>query len=296
MFDGGSKLTKENAIHKREAELRLYLTFCRHFLKTEDLHFGYWANGLAVDLHNVPTAQEAHSQFIISHIPPGTKTILDVGCGTGKMASRLINLGYRVDGVSPSPFLTNLARQLFGDAFHIFECKFEDLDTENRYDLLIFSESFQYVETEAALRNCLKLLKEHGHLLVCDFFRTEAEGEGPLNAGPRLSHFYDLISRMAFQPVKDIDITEETAPTMDLVDGLLKNVGRPLWELALSTIERKRPLIFRFLKWRFKEKITRMERKHLSGAWDGEHFKQLKSYRLMLYRKNVSITPIRHRI
>lgn len=287
----GWKVAKENAIDKRGATLRLYLTICRHLLKTDDLHFGYWANGLEVDLHNVPAAQEAHSQFIISHIPSGAKTILDVGCGVGKMASRLIELGYCVDGVSPSPFLTNHARQLVGEEFHIFECGFEDLDTENRYDLLMFSESFQYVKTEPALQNCLKLLNEDGHLLVCDFFRTEADGEGPLNAGPRLSHFYDVISGMAFKPVKDIDITKETAPTMDLVDGLLKNVGRPIWELALSTIERKRPLIFRFLKWKLKEKIAQMERKHLSGAWDGAHFKRLKSYRLMLYRKDASITP-----
>ena len=283
-------MAKRNAIDNRDAWLRIYLTICRHLFKTDDLHFGYWANGLEVDLRNLPAAQEAHSQFVISQIPPGVRTVLDIGCGVGKMASRLIELGCRVDGVSPSAFLTNHARQLVGEEFHIFECKFEDLDTENRYDLLMFSESFQYVKTEPALQNCLKLLNEDGHLLVCDFFRTEAEGEGPLNAGPRLSHFYDVISGMPFAPVADIDITAETAPTMDLVDSLLKNVGRPIWALALSTIERKRPLISRFLTWMFKEKIARMERNHLSGAWDGAHFKRLKSYRLMLYRKDASIT------
>ena len=284
-------MVKENTIDKREADLRLYLAICRYLLKTEDLHFGYWANGLEVDLHNVPAAQEAHSQFIISHIPSETKTILDVGCGIGKMASRLIKLGYHVDGVSPSPFLAHHARQLVGEDFHIFECEIENLDTENRYDMILFSESFQYVKTEPALQNCLKLINEDGHLLICDFFRSEADGEGPLDAGPRLSHFYDVISGMAFKPVKDIDITEETAPTMDLVDGFQKNIGQPVWELALSTIERKRPLIFRFLKWKFKKKIAQMERKNFSGAGDGAHFKLLKSYRLMLYKKDTSITP-----
>ena len=48
--------------------------------------------------------------------------VLDIGCGVGKMASRLIELDYRVDGVSPSSFLTNHARQLVGEEFHIFEC------------------------------------------------------------------------------------------------------------------------------------------------------------------------------
>ena len=92
--------------------------------------------------------------------------------------------------------------------------------------------------------------------------------------------------------VKDIDITEETAPSMDLVDGFQKNIGQPVWELALSTIERKRPLIFRFLKWKFKKKIAQLEQKHFSGAGDGAHFKLLKSYRLMLYKKDTSVTPV----
>ena len=46
--------------------------------------------GEGMNAANLPKAQENHSNFIISHIPEGIETILDVGCGTGGLASELI--------------------------------------------------------------------------------------------------------------------------------------------------------------------------------------------------------------
>ncbi len=286
----GESVTKRRKIDNREAELRLYLAAGKQLLKTDDLHFGYWTDDLEVELFNLSRAQEKHSELIISHIPEETRTILDVGCGVGKMASRLIHLGYEVDGISPSAFLAEQARQLLGSKFCIFECRFEELHTDKRYDLILFSESFQYVKMERALQNCMALLNDGGHLLICDFFRTDADGESPLKAGPRLSRFYQIISGLCLQPVEDIDITKETAPTMDLADGVLQNIFRPIWELALMRLESSRPLLSRLLRWKYSKKIERLERRYFGGMWDAEHFRKFKSYRLLLYRKTPAPT------
>ena len=70
--------------------------------------------------------------LIISYIPDEAITILDVGCGVGRLALNLIESGYRVDCVSPNSVLTEYTRNLLGDKSFIFECCFEKIQTEKR--------------------------------------------------------------------------------------------------------------------------------------------------------------------
>ena len=62
----------------------------KYFLKLDHLHYGYWTKDLEVDIMNVRIAQENYANFLISHIPESGKKILDVGCGTGQIAKKLI--------------------------------------------------------------------------------------------------------------------------------------------------------------------------------------------------------------
>ena len=103
-----------------------------YFLKLDYLHYGYWTGGIEVDIANLRLAQEQYADFVSSHIPDGVKTIFDVGCGTGQIAKKLLDLGYRVDCVSPCPFLKKRASELLGNRSNIFECCYENLQTANR--------------------------------------------------------------------------------------------------------------------------------------------------------------------
>ena len=209
-------MKKHKKVDFREIGLEIALIFGKHFLKTEHLHYGYWPSDLETDLQNLPQAQKNHSNFIISHIPEGTRTILDVGSGAGCFTLKLINMGYQVDCVSPCSILTKHVSNQVGNNVTIFECTYEQLQTENRYDMVLFSESFQYINLEKALQNSVKFLNDGGYLLICDFFRTEAVGKNSLGGGHKLVKFYDLISQYPFIPVKNIDITKETAPNLFL--------------------------------------------------------------------------------
>lgn len=273
---------------KREAELRVLLALARHVVRSDDLHFGYWPDDLPVALCNLPRAQEHHSELILGHIPKGTRRVLDVGCGAGRMAARLVARGHSVEGVTPSALLAAETRKLMHEGFCVHECRFEDLAVEKQYDLLLFSESFQYLQVEAALEKSVRLLPEGGHLLICDFFRKDAVGDSPLNGGPSLAQFRALAAARPLELCSDLDITKETAPTLDLADEILTRVVSPTWEILLESMRAKQPALFWVLRRVLRKKIERFEWRYLRGAFTAANFERYKSYRLLLFRKTAA--------
>jgi SAM-dependent methyltransferase len=283
MKDGKRGQTK---VDSREVGLALGLIAGRYFLKTEDLHYGYWPEGLELTPSNLPRAQELYSDLILSRIPEQTTSILDVGCGAGALAEKLRQRGYQVDAVNPSSYLAAQARARLGPEVIMFECRFEDLQTDRRYDLILFSESFQYIRLGRGLEKTLELLNERGALLICDFFKTTAEGDSVLGGGHRLAKFYERIAQYPFQLVCDLDITAQTAPNLDLVNDGFQKLGKPAWDLILSYLDSNYPYLARFLQWKYRDKIAELHRKYFSGERNAANFARFKSYRLMVYQKS----------
>ncbi|MFO8056826.1 MAG: class I SAM-dependent methyltransferase [bacterium] len=279
-------MSKRAKVDGKEMGLLIGLIAGRYFLKTDELHYGYWPEGLAVCAENLPRAQANLSHFIISHIPEGTKSVLDVGCGAGNLARKLVDRGYEVDCISPSPLLAGYARNKLGNGTRIIECEYERFVPEDCYDLVLFCESFQYVDMNQSILNSLRCLNEGGHLLICDFFKTDAKAKSVLSGGHRLSKFYDLAAKYPLDPVLDLDITPETAPTMTVVHELLQEVGVPIREMASYFLDNNHPRISRLLKWKYKKKIAKLDFKYFSGQRNARNFSLSKSYRFLLYRKN----------
>ena len=268
----------------REVGLVIGLNIGRFLLNSDDLHYGYWPPGLEVNIQNWAKAQANHSELILSTIPAGVKTILDVGCGAGAFAEKLIQHGYKVDGVSPGPLLAQEARKRLGDACRIYETKFEHIETDARYDLILFSESFQYVGIGKSMPRVVKLLNPGGHLLICDFFKKESEGGGVLGGGHWLEKLYQRMSEQPFDLVIDRDITNEVAPTMDLVNDFLLSVGVPMRDLTFALMASRYPLLWRLFGWKYAKKLAQVDQKYFKGERNGETFRRYKSYRLFLYR------------
>lgn len=278
-------MKKEKKTVSREIGLEIGSICGKYFLKLEHLHYGYWTEDLKVEIGNVHIAQENYANFLISHIPQGTKRILDVGCGSGQMAKKLTDLGYKVDCVSPSHFLAGQARQLLGDASCVFECFYEQLQTENRYDLILFSESFQYIDMEKNFSKTLDLLNPRGHMLICDYFRKETSEKSNISGGHSLKTFYDTVLQYPFERVKDIDITPQTAPNMDVLNDTFKKAVVPTVVLARQLLESRYPLASKIVNWLYRKKISKIDQKYFQGEKTGEQFMKFKSYRLLLFKK-----------
>lgn len=275
---------KQKKISTRELGLDLALIGAKYFFQTDHLHYGYWPSDLPQEMGNLRQAQENYADMIVSHIPAGAKTILDVGAGTGALARRLISEGYEVDCVSPSAYLTERIRTLLGPDQCVFECKYEDFSTDKRYDVILFSESFQYIKLEKSIAISHKHLHKGGHLLISDFFRKPTPERGPFGGGHPLADFYTTIEQFPLHKLVDKDITPETAPNLDLVADFVEKVVSPAKERIFFFLSNNYPVAYGILRRIFRKHLGQADEKYMTGQRTGANFLIYKSYRLLLYQ------------
>ena len=271
-----------------EFGLALGFVIGHHFLNMQDLHYGYWPEELPRVPQNLAQAQANYTAFLMSHIPAGVKSVLDVGCGAGNTARKLLERGLTVDCVSPNGVLSGVAKQVLQGRGDIFETRFQDLQTERRYDLILFSESLLFIPLEEAFTKALSLLNPGGYMLITDIFRVPAEGKSPIGGGHELPRFRETIARFPLVPTVDFDMTDGIAPTFDMLDAAYREAIEPAYKLILSRLEAKYPWVMKLVRWKFKKKMQRYEDKHFSGRRNGLNFKKYKSYRLLLYRNGLT--------
>ncbi|NMD85673.1 class I SAM-dependent methyltransferase [Victivallis vadensis] len=263
----------------------------RYLLHTDHLHYGFWPEDLPVSLENLPRAQDLYSQFLCDHLPEGVTTILDVGCGTGHNAELLLERGYQVDCVSPSPYLSEVTESKLKGRGHLYNCIFEELPEGKKYDMLLFSESFQYIQLDGIFERFKKYLNPGGAVMIADFFRIESNSgrKSAMGGGHRLSRFRERLAEAGeFRQIEEIDITENTAPNMQLVDETLQQVAVPIRDMVLDEFSSNYKLLYTPTRWLaklfFRKKLEKLEYKYFSGARNPENFKEHKRYMFFLLR------------
>jgi SAM-dependent methyltransferase len=281
-------------MHSRE----LGLVLAQQLGNVEDLHYGLWDPDLDLTFGNLRTAQQRYSDMILAQLPPasGAVRVLDIGCGTGHLISQMLDRGYLADGVIPARDLGALVRRRIGERTghqpRIFECKFEDFPVEEarrRYDVALFSESFQYIKPADSLPILQQILKPGGLLVISDFFKTAAHGDGgpgdrSFGGGHDWREFQSTMERFPFRLLRDEDITTRVSPNLQLLNDWLMNRARP----AALTIDRylrdNYPFSTRLLLWAFRRRLRKLQYKYFSGHRSRETFERYKTYHLLVYR------------
>ncbi|MBW4554637.1 MAG: methyltransferase domain-containing protein [Trichormus sp. ATA11-4-KO1] len=199
------------------------------------LHYGYWeplpASTEDLTLVRLRIAQEAYVAKLLTFIPAGTNNLLDVGCGIGGNAAYLKDRGFAVEGLAPDPF----QQKKFIDhtngqvVFHL--TKFEDFQQTHPYDLILFSESSQYIAADDLAQGAAHLLNNGGYLLLADMIRVDAKyHEGIFSNCHVASVLHAALEEAGFKLVQAEDISSQIAPTIDLCIENFRTFG-------LSTIK-----------------------------------------------------------
>lgn len=275
-------------IDSNETGLELGNIFGKFFFDSEDLHFGYWDPTLKVTGSNVKKAQSNYCNLILQNLPSNNiEHILDVGAGVGNLSKKLLDLGYKVDSITYSDYLfENLDKNLemYPDT-KTYNCKFEDFETDKKYDLILFSESFQYLDIDISIsiQKCKYLLKKNGKILICDFF-TKMEN-CPLPGGHHLwSTFENYTKLHKLKLQKKIDITKETSFTLDLEKALYDECLAPSSKLIGKYLKSNHPIGSFLLNIFFKKTFKHINKSCIENKYkNSKDFIKYKYYFFLIY-------------
>jgi ubiquinone/menaquinone biosynthesis C-methylase UbiE len=182
--------------------------------------------------------------------------------------------------------LSEAAREQAGPTFTIHQGRFEDVifADDEKFDLVMFSESFQYITLDTVLRDAKLRLKPGGHVLICDFFKTNEKGRSVIGGGHPIDKFRAALQASGLEVLEDKDITRETAPNLDVVDQMGRELIIPTFKLIAYAFSSNHPWLAKIISWKYARKIRKMNRKYLSGERNAKSFARFKVYRLLLLR------------
>lgn len=273
--------------HKSTYYNDIALRLMQRLFKVEHLHYGYFDRNLKPEMKNLPAAQAAYVKLLLSYIPKGVKKIFDVGCGTGGVASELVKKGHNVTCIAPDPILVEMTEKRTNGKVRAFVDLYENIDTEvehGTFDLILMSESCQYIKPDPGWINHSRFLKPQGYILVGDFFKVkQPDAINPSKSGQPMDDFLRRAEENGFKVVKKLDITNNVAPTMDIYQDIILNKAFPIAQALFEFVERRVPRIYSLLKALFGKKALKLKEKYEKQGAD--LFKEYKRYMIFLLQK-----------
>ena len=97
------------------------------------------------------------------------KKILDLACGTGRLAKIFIDENYDIEGLDISEKMLEIAKKR---GLKVYQSNMVDFNLGQKYDLIICTyDSLNYVLQESSLKKCFNSIKKHLNqkgIFICD--------------------------------------------------------------------------------------------------------------------------------
>ncbi|GLR11924.1 hypothetical protein GCM10007907_07140 [Chitinimonas prasina] len=171
----------------------------------DSLHYGLFETAD----EPVAAAQARSTTWLFQQLPPAPLKLLEVGIGLSTTLSKLVQAGYQVTGLTPDPAQVRIAAERCPGT-QVVHSTFEQYQTDQQYDLILFQESSQYIPTAELWQQIDRLLAPQGRVLVLDEFARDTHIAG-LHA---LTTFLDTAAAHGYSLIKNHDHSTAAAHTV----------------------------------------------------------------------------------
>ncbi len=265
--------------------LNLELLVVIDVLKLNSLHYGYWVTNDkdSLDLADIREAQSKYTETLLDLIPRGVDTILDVGCGVGDISLALARRGYRVTAISPH----GNHRKVFcsADGIDYHGVRFEECEIDNKFTLILMSESQNYFDIDIGFERCRRYLESGGYLLVSGIFRKDNTKE--FNNIPCIEESYvKKAQSYNLTLIETIDITSNILPTLKFAQENYNKYIIPSLVVLEELFANVSPGKSKLLKLIFSKelKILNQLKEYFEQRLDPMLFEKYAKYLRMLFR------------
>ncbi|MGR8997639.1 MAG: GNAT family N-acetyltransferase [Gammaproteobacteria bacterium] len=206
---------------------------CKDYGDFENLHYGLFEQ----DGQDIRSAQQRATDFLFSHLPPCPCKILEVGIGLGTTLSKLVKAGYNATGITPDENQIHYAKNLYGESLPAFHERLEDFPGTRKFDLILFQESAQYIDTSSLFRKASDLLGDDGQIIIMDemSLRKVSPSEPSL---PLIDDYISVGKALGFDVIEQLDLSSQASPTNTyILDSVTRYRENLVHELDLSTAE-----------------------------------------------------------
>jgi 2-polyprenyl-3-methyl-5-hydroxy-6-metoxy-1,4-benzoquinol methylase len=274
---------------KRNNDIDFGLKIWAEVLKLEHLHWGYFPEkkivGEPVAIAELKKAQLDYTQHLFSFIPPQVKTILDVGAGLGKTASLLTEKGYQVHCLSNDEYQRTVINERY-PGIPFTKSKFEENQLGKKFDLVLMSESVQYLDWPRALTKLEEVLNPNGYLLLADYFR---KNDDLYYKACKLKEPFQEATALKFTLLNEEDITDYVLPTLDFGTFYWNKYILPVAGIVEEIIAKKTKPFLKFLiNLALGKKIMKMRHyiwEHSPDKFNRDKFKNKLDYLIQLWQK-----------
>lgn len=267
-----------------DVELNLYT----EVFKLESLHWGYWKDIKELSLNNLRKAQDAYTTKLLDLVPKGVKSVLDVGAGIGDNAIKFAQQGYLVKALTPEPSQIQIFKELSKKYKNIsyIQSKYEDLDINERFDLILMSESSNYFPLNKGMKQTARYLKKGGYLLLAGLFRKKHTTV--FSIWNVISDFEKQAKKEGLNLLKKEDISDPAAPSMQLGYDFYKKYGEPAVNILTDYYKKAFKWKAAIISLFFRKELKIMKyilNKDLPNRLDVTKFKKYGRYLIYLYQR-----------